>query len=74
MRIKLCLVVAIGLACMLAGFSRAQEPQQSSGQEPQQQSAAPSTSQGPSLDIQGTKSYLLGPGDVLGNRVFVHHE
>src|ERR1051326_8386966 len=73
MRIKLCLVVAIGLACMLAGFSRAQEPQQqSSGQEPQQQSSTPSTgtSQSSSLDIQGTKNYLLGPGDVLDIRVF----
>src|ERR1044072_4452623 len=71
MRIKLCLVVAIGLACMLAGFSRAQEPQQQpSGQEPQQQSSTPSTAQSSSLDIQGTKNYLLGPGDVLDIRVF----
>ena len=71
MRIKLCLVVAIGLACMLAGFSRAQEPQQpSSPQEPQQQSSTPSTAQPSSLDIQGSKTYLLGPGDVLDIRVF----
>lgn len=71
MRNKLCLVVAIGLACMLAGFSRAQEPQQQSPpQEPQQQASTPSTSQSSSLDIQGIKSYLLGPGDVLDIRVF----
>ncbi|HJT66622.1 MAG TPA: polysaccharide biosynthesis/export family protein [Pyrinomonadaceae bacterium] len=71
MRIKLCLVVAIGLACLLAGFIRAQEPQQqSSGQEPQQQSSTPGTAQSSSLDIQGTKQYLLGPGDVLDIRVF----
>ena len=71
MRIKLCLVVAIALACMLAGFSRAQEPQQpSSPQEPQQQSSTASTAQPSSLDIQGSKTYLLGPGDVLDIRVF----
>ena len=73
MRIKLCLVVAIGLACMLAGFIRAQEPQsQSSGQEPQQQSSTPGTGTAgsSSLDIQGTKNYLLGPGDVFDIRVF----
>jgi len=71
MRIKLCLVVAIGLAGMLAGLSRAQEPQQpSSGQEPQQQTSTPSTAQASSLDIQGIKNYLLGPGDILDIRVF----
>jgi polysaccharide biosynthesis/export protein len=63
MRIKLCLVVAIGLACMFAGFSRAQEPQQ-------QQTSNPTTAQNSSLDIQGSKAYLLGPGDVLDIRVF----
>jgi polysaccharide export outer membrane protein len=61
MRIKLCLVVAIGLACMLAGFSRAQEPQQA---------PAPSSSQSSAMDVQGSKTYLLGPGDVLDIRVF----
>jgi polysaccharide biosynthesis/export protein len=63
MRVKLCLVVAIGLACMLAGLSRAQEPQQ-------QQAPTPTTAQNSSLDIQGSKAYLLGPGDVLDIRVF----
>jgi len=40
-------------------------------QEPQQQSSAPPPPQGPSsMDVQGIKSYLLGPGDVLDVRVF----
>src|SRR5215467_3724007 len=66
MRVKLCLVVvAIALACIFAGFSRAQEPQQQ-----QQQTSAPTTPQNASLDIQGSKAYLLGPGDVLDIRVF----
>lgn len=62
MRIKLSLIVAIACACLLAGFSQAQEPQQ--------QSAAPSVSQSSGMDIQGSKAYLLGPGDVLDIRVF----
>ena len=62
MRIKHCLVLAIACACMIAGFSRAQEPQQPS--------STPSTSGSSSLDIQGSKQYLLGPGDVLDIRVF----
>ena len=61
MRIKLCLVVAIGLACIFAGFSRAQEPQQT---------PPPTTSGSSPMDIQGAKAYLLGPGDVLDIRVF----
>lgn len=63
MRTKLSLIVAIACACLLAGFSHAQEPQQ-------QQPAAPSASQSPGMDIQGSKAYLLGPGDVLDIRVF----
>jgi polysaccharide export outer membrane protein len=62
MKIKHCLVVAIACACMIAGFSQAQEPQQPS--------SAPSTSGSSPLDIQGSKQYLLGPGDVLDIRVF----
>src|SRR5690348_16530640 len=68
MRIKLCLVVAIALACMLAGFSRAQEPQQQ--QQSSASSSSQSTSPGSTIDIQGSRSYLLGPGDVLDIRVF----
>jgi len=68
MKIKRHLVWAIGLACMLGGVVHAQESQQ----QPQQQPSTPSTGQpeSASLDIQGTKVYLLGPGDVLEVRVF----
>lgn len=62
MRIKPSLIVAIACAFLLAGFSYAQEPQQ--------QPTAPSVSQAPGMDIQGSKAYLLGPGDVLDIRVF----
>src|SRR5829696_3770863 len=67
MKIKQSLVLAIGFACMLAGLVHAQEPQQ-------QQPAPSTTSQSPGLDIQGIKSYLLGPGDVLDVRVFGQSE
>ena len=60
MKIKQSLVLAIGFACMLTGLVHAQEQQQ----------PAPTSSQSSSLDIQGIKSYLLGPGDVLDVRVF----
>jgi polysaccharide biosynthesis/export protein len=62
MRVKLCLVVAIAVACIFAGFSNAQEPQQ--------QTSSSTPAQNSSLDIQGGKAYLLGPGDVLDIRVF----
>src|SRR5215213_11738941 len=39
-------------------------------QEPQQQTSAPGSAQSSSMDIQGIKAYLLGPGDVLDVRVF----
>ncbi len=63
MKVKQCLIVAIACASLLAGFTHAQEPQQ-------QQAPTTSTSQSSSLDIQGSKAYLLGPGDVLDIRVF----
>lgn len=63
MRVKQTLVLAIVCACVLVGLVHAQEPQQSSAPP-----AAPQES--PGLDIQGIKSYLLGPGDVLNVRVF----
>jgi len=63
MRTKLSLIVAIACACLLASFSYAQEPQQ-------QQSGPASVSPSSGLDIQGSKAYLLGPGDVLDIRVF----
>jgi len=59
MKVKRYLLVAIACASLLAGLTHAQEPQQ-------QQTATGSSS----LDIQGSKSYLLGPGDVLDIRVF----
>jgi polysaccharide biosynthesis/export protein len=63
MKVKLSLIVAVAFVCGLAMFTHAQEP-------PQQQSPPPAP-QGPSpLDVQGIKSYLLGPGDVLDVRVF----
>ena len=61
MKVKQSLVLAIALVCMLAGAVNAQESQQSS---------APPVQQAPGMDIQGIKSYLLGPGDVLDVRVF----
>jgi protein involved in polysaccharide export with SLBB domain len=63
MKAKQYLIVAIACISLLAGLTHAQEPQQ-------QQTAAPSTSSSSSMDIQGSKSYLLGPGDVLDIRVF----
>jgi len=67
MKVKKSLIWAIGLVCMLVGLVQAQEPQQ----QPQQTSAPTSgQTQSSSLDIQGTKVYLLGPGDVLDVRVF----
>ena len=62
MKVKQCLIVAIACACMLAGFSQAQEPQQ--------QQPSTSSAQSAAMDIQGSKAYLLGPGDVLDIRVF----
>jgi len=61
MKLKQCLIVAIACGCMLSGSSYAQEPQQQ-----------PSTSsaQSAAMDVQGSKAYLLGPGDVLDIRVF----
>src|SRR5215203_1046637 len=63
MKIKRSLILAIGLACMLAGLVHAQETQQP-------QSSTTVAPQTPGMDIQGLKSYLLGPGDVLDVRVF----
>ena len=62
MKVKQCLVLAFAFVCMLAVSVRAQESQP---QEP-----PPTPSQSPGLDVQGIKSYLLGPGDVLDIRVF----
>ncbi|HKG77912.1 MAG TPA: polysaccharide biosynthesis/export family protein [Pyrinomonadaceae bacterium] len=63
MKVKRSLVLAIAFASLLAGRAQAQ-------QEPQQQTSAPSSLQSSAMDIQGSKTYLLGPGDVLDIRVF----
>ena len=63
MKVKQYLVLVVALVCVFVGVARAQEQQQ-------QQPSTPAASQPPGLDIQGMKSYLLGPGDVLDVRVF----
>lgn len=61
MKTKKSLLLVIAIVCALAGSVYAQESQ------PQQPSAPPPS---PGLDIQGLKTYLLGPGDVVDVRVF----
>ena len=61
MKTKPSLLLVIAFVCALAGSVYAQETQ------PQQTSAPPPN---PGLDIQGIKTYLLGPGDVVDVRVF----
>ena len=62
MTVKKTLVLAVALVCMFAVIAQAQEQQQ--------QPSTQTTAQSSSLDIQGIKAYLLGPGDVLDVRVF----
>ncbi|HZN09414.1 MAG TPA: polysaccharide biosynthesis/export family protein [Pyrinomonadaceae bacterium] len=64
MKVKLSLIVALAFVLSLAMFAYAQEPQQ------QQSSSQPGAGQSSALDIQGSKAYLLGPGDVVDVRVF----
>ena len=65
MKVKASLILAIVCAFLLVGVVHAQESQQ------QQPSAPPPVGPQPSgMDVQGMKSYLLGPGDVLDVRVF----
>lgn len=64
MKVKKTLVLAVALVCTFAVIAQEQEQQQ------QQQSSTQTTSQSSSLDVQGIKAYLLGPGDVLDVRVF----
>ena len=63
MKVKQSLVLVVAFVCMFVTVAHTQEQQQ-------QQPSTPSGSQSSSLDIQGIKSYLLGPGDVLDVRVF----
>lgn len=64
MMTKKSLLLVIAFVCALAGSVYAQEPQS------QQTSAPPPAPQNSGLDIQGIKTYLLGPGDVVDVRVF----
>src|SRR5687767_14850515 len=63
MKFKQSLVLAVALVCLCAGLAQTQAQQQ-------QQPSTPTGPQSSNLDIQGIKSYLLGPGDVLDVRVF----
>src|ERR1044072_4889241 len=65
MKVKQSLVLAIAFACVLVGLVHAQNPQEQTPQTP-----APDSTQQAALDIQGSKNYLLGPGDVIDVRVF----
>src|SRR5678815_3894682 len=62
MRIKIVCAVAFAALCVAAVLVHAQEPQQST--------SSTGTSQQGGMDIQGIKTYLLGPGDVVEIRVF----
>ena len=62
MKTKKSFLLVIAIVCALAGSVYAQESQ------PQQPSGPPPET--PGLDIQGIKTYLLGPGDVVDIRVF----
>lgn len=66
MKTKRSLHLAIALVCALTGSVYAQESQPQESQSQQTQAAPPPSS----LDIQGIKTYLLGPGDVVDVRVF----
>lgn len=62
MKIKQSLVLAVVFACVLVGFVHAQDPQQPT--------PPPNSAEQAALDIQGSRNYLLGPGDMLDVRVF----
>ncbi len=62
MRAQVLLVLAITVIFIFVGSAGAQEQQQQSSQS----SPAPASS----LDMQGIRTYLLGPGDVVEIRVF----
>ena len=64
MKVKQLLVLMVAFVCVFIGAVHAQEQQQ------QQPSTPTNVPQPSNLDVQGIKSYLLGPGDVLDVRVF----
>ncbi|MEP6743030.1 MAG: polysaccharide biosynthesis/export family protein [bacterium] len=62
------LLVAIAVCLAFPGLVRTQEPSSTSSQEG---GARPSTtSESSSIDTQGIRNYLLGPGDTVDVRVF----
>ena len=63
MKIKQFLLLAVVFACVLVGFVHAQDPQQPTP-------PPPNIAEQAALDIQGSRNYLLGPGDMLDIRVF----
>ena len=63
MKVKQFLVLILGFVCMTGAIQAQEQPQQPSTPTVIQ-------SQSSNLDIQGIKTYLLGPGDVLDIRVF----
>ena len=67
MKVKQFLILAIALACVLVGLVHAQDPQQ---QTPPPPPPLGSSAEQAALDIQGSRNYLLGPGDVVDVRVF----
>jgi polysaccharide export outer membrane protein len=69
MKTKHSLLLVIAFLYVFAGSVYAQESQSQQSQQSQQTSAPPA-SQNPGLDVQGIKTYLLGPGDVVDVRVF----
>jgi polysaccharide export outer membrane protein len=60
------LLLVVAFVCAFAGSAFAQDSRPQDSQS--QQTSAPPPS--PGLDIQGIKTYLLGPGDVVDVRVF----
>jgi len=65
MKVKQSLVLAVAFACVLVGLVNAQDPQQQTSPPP-----PPNSAEQAGLDIQGTRNYVLGPGDVVDVRVF----
>jgi polysaccharide export outer membrane protein len=69
MKFRQSLVLVVGFVCLLAVSVFAQESRPQP-QAPPEQQAPPPAPQSPDLDVQGIKTYLLGPGDVIDIRVF----
>ena len=61
---RILFLVAVAISFLFSGLVNAQEPRAS------EQAPAPQISQPSSVDSQGIRDYLLGPGDMLDVRVF----